>query len=46
VVRRGDAKDLAGKKSSDGRKDLESDAEQLAILRHRVGLATNCVPQC
>jgi len=35
MVRRGDAKDLAGKKSSDWpRKDLESDDEQLAILQH------------
>lgn len=37
MPRCGDAKDLASKKSSDGRrKDLESDDAQLAILRHQV----------
>lgn len=47
MLRRGDARDVAGKESSDGRRrDLESDDEQFAILRHRVGLATLCVIRC
>lgn len=37
MPRGGDARDLASKKSPDGRrKDLESDDAQLAILRHQV----------